>query len=165
MEGCQFTSLSADAVKSQGGEDDFGCYRAVNPVHRCVSNDDSTPRIVINDMIIMDRESLQLRYSSSYPPPSLPPCPRPSYQSRRFYSHVNLYFRTYMDNCQLKAQGAAGSSTREDNFENSKTFNLFHRCSSSDNSTTQWWLGNNRSRLKKYYIVTSLVAEHSFGSL
>ena len=58
VEGCQFTSPSADAVKSQGGEDNFGCYRAVNPVHRCVSNDDSTPRIVINDMIIRDRESL-----------------------------------------------------------------------------------------------------------
>ena len=42
VEGCQFTSPSADAVKSQGGEDNFGCYRAVNPVHRCVSNDDST---------------------------------------------------------------------------------------------------------------------------
>ena len=40
--GCQFTSPSADAVKSPGGEDNFGCYRTVNPVHRCVSNDDST---------------------------------------------------------------------------------------------------------------------------
>ena len=40
--GCQFTSLSADAVKSHGGDDNFGCYRAVNPVHICVSNDDST---------------------------------------------------------------------------------------------------------------------------
>ena len=40
--GCQFTSPSGDAVKSDGGEDNFGFYRAVNPVHRCVSNDDST---------------------------------------------------------------------------------------------------------------------------
>ena len=40
--GCQFTSPSSDAVKSDGGEDNFGFYRAVNPVHRCVSNDDST---------------------------------------------------------------------------------------------------------------------------
>ena len=29
---CQFTSASADAVKSPGGEDDFGCYQTVNPV-------------------------------------------------------------------------------------------------------------------------------------
>ena len=40
--GWQFTSPSVDAVKSDGGEDNFGFYRAVNPVHRCVSNDDST---------------------------------------------------------------------------------------------------------------------------
>ena len=40
--GCQFTSASAGAVKSPGGEDDFGCYQTVNPVHRCVSSDDST---------------------------------------------------------------------------------------------------------------------------
>ena len=39
---CQFTSPSGDAVKSDGGEDNFGFYKAVNPVHRCVSNDDST---------------------------------------------------------------------------------------------------------------------------
>ena len=40
--GCQFTSPSADAVKSPGGEDNFGGYQTVHPVHRCVSNDDST---------------------------------------------------------------------------------------------------------------------------
>ena len=34
VEACQFTSPSADAVKSQAGEGNFGCYRAVNPVHR-----------------------------------------------------------------------------------------------------------------------------------
>ena len=39
---CQFTSASADAVKSPGGEDNFGCYQTVNPVHKCVSSDDST---------------------------------------------------------------------------------------------------------------------------
>ena len=37
---CQFTNASADAVKSPGGEDDFGCYKTVNPVHKCVSSDD-----------------------------------------------------------------------------------------------------------------------------
>ena len=40
--GCQCTSPSANAMRSRGGEDNFGYYRAVNPVHRCVSNDDST---------------------------------------------------------------------------------------------------------------------------
>ena len=41
----------------------------------------------------------------------------------------------------LKTPGAVGSSTREDNFGNYKTFNPLHICSSSDDSTTQWWLG------------------------
>ena len=39
---CQFTSASADAVHLPGGEDDFGCYKTVNPVQKCVSSDDST---------------------------------------------------------------------------------------------------------------------------
>ena len=39
---CQFTSASADAVHLPGGEDDFGCYKTVNPVQKCVSTDDST---------------------------------------------------------------------------------------------------------------------------
>ena len=40
--GCQFTSQSTGAVKLKGGEDNFGWYKVVNPVHRCVSSDDST---------------------------------------------------------------------------------------------------------------------------
>ena len=40
--GCQFTSQSTGAVKSPGGEDNFGWYETVNRVHRCVSSDDST---------------------------------------------------------------------------------------------------------------------------
>ena len=40
--GCQFTSQSAGAVKLPGGEDNFGCYQTVNPVHRCVSSNNST---------------------------------------------------------------------------------------------------------------------------
>ena len=40
--GCQFTSQSTGAVRLPGGEDNFGWYQTVNPVHRCVSSDDST---------------------------------------------------------------------------------------------------------------------------
>ena len=40
--GCQFTSQSTGAVQLPGGEDNFGWYQTVNPVHRCVSSDDST---------------------------------------------------------------------------------------------------------------------------
>ena len=40
--GCQFTSQSTGAVKSPGGEDNFGWYKTVNRVHRCVSSDNST---------------------------------------------------------------------------------------------------------------------------
>ena len=58
-----------------------------------------------------------------------------------FHSHVDSYFGTYIDHCELKTPGVVGSSTREDNLGNFKTFNLIHRCSSPDDSTTQWWLG------------------------
>ncbi|CAH3144171.1 unnamed protein product, partial [Porites lobata] len=40
--GCQFTSQSTGAVRLPGGEDNFRWYQPVNPVHRCVSSDDST---------------------------------------------------------------------------------------------------------------------------
>ena len=68
-------------------------------------------------------------------------CTANFYQSRRFHSHVNSYFGTYNDHFELKTPGAVDSSTREDNFGNYMTFNPIHRCSSSDDSTTQWWLG------------------------
>ena len=68
-------------------------------------------------------------------------CTANFYQSRRFHSHVDSYFGTYIDHCELKTPVAVGSSTREDNLGNYKTFNPIHRCSSSDDSTTQWWLG------------------------
>ena len=68
-------------------------------------------------------------------------CTANFYQSRRFHSHVDSYFGTYIDHCELKTPGAVSSSTREDNLGNYKTFNPIHRCSSSDDSTTQWWLG------------------------
>ena len=63
-------------------------------------------------------------------------CTANFYLSRRFHSHVNSYFGTYIDHCELKTPGAVGSSTREDNFGNYRTFNPIHRCSSSDDSTT-----------------------------
>ena len=118
-------------------------------------------------MILRDRESLYFICLScdihphTLPPPrTFPPFPRnlgPPISPEVFIlTSICTFELTWM-----------GSSTREDNFGNSKTFHPFHRCSSSDNSTTEWWLGNNRSRLKKiYYIVTSFkVAEHSLGSL
>ena len=41
---CQFTRLSAsnDAVQLPGGEDNFGYYQTINPLHRCTSGNDAT---------------------------------------------------------------------------------------------------------------------------
>jgi len=41
---CQFTRLSAsnDAVQLPGGEDNFGYYQTINPLHRCKSGNDAT---------------------------------------------------------------------------------------------------------------------------
>lgn len=40
--GCQFSSAFEGAVKSPGGEDNFGWYKTANPVHRCSSTDNSS---------------------------------------------------------------------------------------------------------------------------
>ena len=40
--GCQLTSPLAGAVKLPAGEDNFGYYETVNPVHRCSSSPNST---------------------------------------------------------------------------------------------------------------------------
>ena len=39
---CQFTSARYSAVKSAGGEDNFGFYETINSQHRCSSGNDST---------------------------------------------------------------------------------------------------------------------------
>ena len=39
---CQFTSASNGAIKSPGGEDNFGFYETINSIHRCTSENDST---------------------------------------------------------------------------------------------------------------------------
>jgi len=38
----QFTSARNGAVASSGGEDNFGYYYAINPLHRCTSGDNAT---------------------------------------------------------------------------------------------------------------------------
>jgi len=40
--GCQLKSPQTGAVKLPGGEDNFGFYETVNPVHRCSSGPEST---------------------------------------------------------------------------------------------------------------------------
>ncbi|XP_044169220.1 uncharacterized protein LOC122947121 [Acropora millepora] len=39
---CQFKSASNGSVKSGGGEDNFGYYGTINPLHRCTSGDNAT---------------------------------------------------------------------------------------------------------------------------
>ena len=39
---CQFTIPNNDAVQLPGGEDNFGYYETINPLHRCTSGNDST---------------------------------------------------------------------------------------------------------------------------
>jgi len=39
---CQFTSARNGAVKSPGGEDNFGFYQTINSLHRCSSGDNAT---------------------------------------------------------------------------------------------------------------------------
>ena len=39
---CQFKSASKGAVIRPGGEDNFGFYETINPVHRCVTTESST---------------------------------------------------------------------------------------------------------------------------
>ena len=40
--GCQFSSAHEGSVDLPGGEDDFGFYETINPVHRCVTTESST---------------------------------------------------------------------------------------------------------------------------
>ena len=42
VESCQFKSASNGSVKSGGGEDNFGYYYTINPLHRCTSGDNAT---------------------------------------------------------------------------------------------------------------------------
>ena len=39
---CQFKSAHNGSVKSAGGEDNFGYYKVINPLHRCTSANDAT---------------------------------------------------------------------------------------------------------------------------
>ena len=39
---CQFTSARNGSVASPGGEDNFGFYHTINPLHRCTSGDNAT---------------------------------------------------------------------------------------------------------------------------
>ena len=39
---CQFTSTRNGSVASSGGEDNFGHYHTINPLHRCTSGDNAT---------------------------------------------------------------------------------------------------------------------------
>ena len=42
VEPCQFTSARNDSVASPGGEDNFGFYQTINPLHRCTLGDNAT---------------------------------------------------------------------------------------------------------------------------
>ena len=39
---CQFTSAANGSISLPGGEDNFGEYYAINPLHRCTSGNHTT---------------------------------------------------------------------------------------------------------------------------
>lgn len=59
-------------------------------------------------------------------------------QQDMWHAHVDSY---YGAGCQLKASGAIKDPGGEDDFGWYGTVNPIHRCSSNNNSTTQWWFG------------------------
>jgi len=67
-------------------------------------------------------------------------------QVDRWHAHVDSYHGSRIG-CQLTSPlaGAVISPGGEDNFGFYQTINPAHRCSSSNNSTTQWWIGEQYS--------------------
>ena len=61
-------------------------------------------------------------------------------QQDMWHAHVDSY-HDYGAGCQLKASGAIKDPAGEDDFGWYETVNPIHRCSSNNNSTTQWWFG------------------------
>lgn len=61
-------------------------------------------------------------------------------QQDMWHAHVDSY-HDYGEGCQLKASGAIKDPAGEDDFGWYETVNPIHRCSSNNNSTTQWWFG------------------------
>ena len=64
-------------------------------------------------------------------------------QQDRWHAHVDSYHGSLYKGCQLTSPqtGAIKLPEGEDNFGFYETVNPVHRCSSSPNSTTQWWFG------------------------
>lgn len=63
-------------------------------------------------------------------------------QQKHWHAHVDSYYGSSAG-CQLKSPGAVRLPAGEDNFGYYQTVNPVHRCSSSRDSTTQWWFGEN----------------------
>ena len=63
-------------------------------------------------------------------------------QTVHWHAHVDSYYGTKRE-CGLTGPhaGAVKLPAGEDDFGYYETVNPVHRCSSSDNSTTQWWFG------------------------
>lgn len=63
-------------------------------------------------------------------------------QQDRWHPHVDSYHGS-SDGCELTSPltGAVARPEGEDNFGYYDTVNPVHRCSSSPDSTTQWWFG------------------------
>ena len=91
-------------------------------------------------------------------------CTANFYQSRRFHSHVNSYFGTYIDHCELKTPGAVGSSTREITSEITEHLILYIGVRLLTTLPPSGGLGYNKSHVRKYYIVTSFLFTEVKGS-
>lgn len=69
-------------------------------------------------------------------------CTAHFFQSSQWHPHVDSYnnFDSAQKQCGSSFPGAIGGGG-EDDFGAYQTVNTKHRCSSNDNSTTQWWFG------------------------
>ena len=64
------------------------------------------------------------------------------YMIQNSFSHLHIDSHYGAPNCHFKsAQNGSIGGGGEDNFGYYGVFNPLHRCSSGDNSTTQWWFG------------------------
>ncbi|XP_074612242.1 uncharacterized protein LOC141866609 [Acropora palmata] len=140
VEPCQFTSARNDSVASQGGEDNFGFYQSINPLHRCTSGDNATTQWWFGEnqgnrskLSGKMRESLWTNHDCYNWTAWI-------FQTSNWHLHTDSYHGIH---CQFTnaRNGSVASSGGENNFGCYHTINPLHRCTSGDNAATQWWFG------------------------
>ena len=93
-------------------------------------------------------------------------CTANFYQSRSFHSHVDSYFGTYIDHCELKTPGVEGSSLQpvKITWEISKHLIPYIGVRLLTTLPPSGGLGYNKSHVRKYYIATSFLFTEVKGS-